>query len=84
MAPNENTRWPRTALLTGSTSGPERQYRWPPKARILSQAVDVLWAELDDARQLLQGLAERMDEQNKVALPGNPVIEQLVRRPCTG
>jgi len=36
MAPNGNTRWPHTALLTRSTSGPERQYRWPPKAQILS------------------------------------------------
>ena len=35
MAPNGNTRWPHTALLTRSTSGPERQYRWPPKAQIL-------------------------------------------------
>ena len=35
MAPNGNTGWPQTALLTGSTSGPERQYRWPPKAQIL-------------------------------------------------
>ena len=36
MAPNGNTRWPHTALLTRSTSGPERQYRWPPKAQILT------------------------------------------------
>ena len=36
MAPNGNTRWPHTALLTRSTSGPERQYRWPPKAQILN------------------------------------------------
>jgi hypothetical protein len=31
--------------------------------------VDAPWIELDDARQLLQGLAERMDEQNKAAEP---------------
>ena len=40
MAPNGNTRWPHTALLTRSTSGPERQYRWPPKAQILRWAPD--------------------------------------------
>ena len=39
MAPNGNTRWPHTALLTRSTSGPERQYRWPPKAQILNQVL---------------------------------------------
>ena len=35
MAPNGNIRWPHTALLAGTTSGPERQYRWPPQAQIL-------------------------------------------------
>ena len=40
MAPNGNTRWPHTALLTRSTSGPERPYRWPPKAQILGSRCD--------------------------------------------
>jgi hypothetical protein len=38
MAPNRNIRWPHTALLAGSTSGPERRYRWPPQAQILTKA----------------------------------------------
>jgi hypothetical protein len=36
MAPSGNMRWPHTTLLTGSTSGPKRQYRWPPQAQILT------------------------------------------------
>jgi hypothetical protein len=37
MAPSGNMRWPHTTLLTGSTSGPKRQYRWPPQAQILNR-----------------------------------------------
>lgn len=45
-----------------------------------AKAVDVLWAELDDARQLLQGLADRMDEQNKAAEPISPRAYRRARR----
>lgn len=45
-----------------------------------AQTVDVLWVDLDDARQLLQGLAERMDEQNKAAEPISPRAYRRARK----
>lgn len=45
-----------------------------------AQSVDVPWVEVDDARQLLQGLAERMDEQNKAAEPISPRAYKRARK----
>jgi hypothetical protein len=45
-----------------------------------SQSVDVPWAPLDEARQMLQGLAERMDEQNKAAEPISPRAYRRARK----
>jgi hypothetical protein len=56
MAPSGNMRWPHTTLLTGSTSGPKRQYRWPPQAQILS------YCSIDIAEALADGFG-RLDRQ---------------------
>lgn len=39
MTPDGNIRRSHTALLAGSTSGPECQYRWPLQTQILQCAI---------------------------------------------
>ena len=78
MAPNGNTRWPHTALLTRSTSGPERQYRWPPKAQILNQVHDgswrTLWQQRDTAQQAYYAAhPERFRSQPTTPAPADTV-----------